>query len=129
LHNLGAVYCDQVCWQEAIECFQESVRIKRAVGDQHSEAETLVALGSSYCAQNRADEAIECLAESIRIKRNLGEYQDEWKTMRLIGVIYSNLGQTEMAITAWRKSLDTLDPNSPEYRQIIEWLQSASQDG
>jgi tetratricopeptide (TPR) repeat protein len=45
MNNLGGVYYAQGKWDEAIDCYQQSLETKRAIGDIHGEANTWYNLG------------------------------------------------------------------------------------
>ncbi len=57
LGNLGSVYLQQGRWEEAIRCYEESLRIKRALGDRHGEGTTLANLGLLYEKQGDEEKA------------------------------------------------------------------------
>jgi len=62
---------------------------------------------------------------SLGIFRELGDRHGEGKTLMNMGLLYEQQGQQEQAVALWREALTKLHPDSPEYREVQEWLESA----
>ncbi|NMF81930.1 tetratricopeptide repeat protein [Nodosilinea sp. P-1105] len=124
LNNLGLVYSDQGRWAEAIELYEQSLAVKRELGDRHGEAQTLGNLGNVYSDQGRWAEAIELYEQSLAVKRELGDRHGEAQTLNNLGMLYAKQGQRQQAVDVWRESLDKLHPDSPDAKQVAQWLAS-----
>jgi tetratricopeptide (TPR) repeat protein len=89
------------------------------------EAETLRALGEIYTEQGRWEEAIQTYEEALRVFREIGASHDEGAVLANMGVLYDDRGQKEKAVAYWQEALSKLHPNSPEYKQVAEWIQTS----
>jgi len=105
LANLGNVYYLQGRWDEAIEKFEESLRISRELGDRYDEGQTLGNLGNVYSDQGRWKKAIKCYEGSLRIKRELGDRYGEGTTLMNLGEVYRRQGRQGEAIKCFEDSL------------------------
>jgi tetratricopeptide (TPR) repeat protein len=93
MNNLGNVYKDQGKWEEAIDCYQQSLEIFRAIGDHHGIAQTIGNLGNLYQAQGKCEEAIDCYQQSIQGSHQLGDPQTEANGWFNLGKAQATLGQ------------------------------------
>ncbi|MEO1510382.1 MAG: tetratricopeptide repeat protein, partial [Cyanobacteria bacterium J06633_23] len=65
LNNLGLVYKDQGRWDEAIQCYEQSLAVYRELGDRHGEGLTLENLGDVYFKRLNFVKAIDYWDESL----------------------------------------------------------------
>ncbi|MFQ6058831.1 MAG: tetratricopeptide repeat protein [Anaerolineae bacterium] len=65
LNDLGLVYADLGRWGEAIECYKESLGIKRELGDRHGEGMTLANMGLLYEKQGQKEKAVALWREAL----------------------------------------------------------------
>ncbi len=127
LNNLGNVYSNQGKWQEAITAFEQSLQIKRQLGDVHGVAQTLNNLGNVYRQQGHWQEAIAAYEQSLQIKRELGDVHGEGQTLANLGLLYENRHQPDQAKAHWQEALTKLNPSSPDFQQVQQWLTALNQ--
>jgi tetratricopeptide (TPR) repeat protein len=101
-NNLGIVYRLQGRWDEAIECFHQSLNIKQGMDENH---QALNNLGLVYRSQGRWDEAIECFQQSLNISQKLGDRDGEGRVLGNLGLIYDLQGRWDDAIECFQQSL------------------------
>jgi tetratricopeptide (TPR) repeat protein len=111
LNNLGLVYKTQDKWDEAIDCYEQSLQIKRQLGDIYGEAQSLNNLGLVYNTQGKWNEAIAGYEQSLQTKRQLGDCHGVAQSLGNLGSVYINQGRWDEAIACYEKSLET-------YRQL-----------
>ena len=101
LHGLGTALESQGKWAQAIERYQESLRIIRKLGDRHGEGNTLMSIGNVSYFQGRWNQAIEFHEESLRIKRELGDRHGEGIILGNLGLVYHAQGRWDQAIECY----------------------------
>ncbi|MGB7088404.1 MAG: tetratricopeptide repeat protein, partial [Phormidesmis sp.] len=107
LGNLGVVYNSQGRWAEVIAQYQQSLEIKRELGDRHGEGYTLNNLGMVYRAQGRWEEAIAQYHQSLETFRDLGDRYGEGQALGNLGNVYKSQGRWKEAISQYHQSLET----------------------
>jgi len=105
LSNLGIVYRSQGRWQEAIDCYEQSLVIKREYDDRVGEGMTLNNLGMVYQSQGRWQEAIDCYEQSLVIHREYADRVGEGATLNNLGAVYQSQGRSQQAIDCYEQSL------------------------
>jgi tetratricopeptide (TPR) repeat protein len=126
LNNLGNVYQRQGKWDEAIDCYEQSLEISRRLGDEHGVATTLNNLGNVYDIQGKWEQAIDCYEQSLEIFRRLGDEHGVGITLKNLGLLYDRRNQTEQARILWQEALTYLNPSSPEFQTVQQWLENPS---
>ncbi|MBI4769170.1 MAG: tetratricopeptide repeat protein, partial [Chloroflexi bacterium] len=109
LGNLGLVYQDQGRWAEAISAYEQSLSIKRELGDRHGEAQTLGNHGSVYQSQGHPAEALAALETALTTFRQLGDRLSEAQTLNNLGLLYYTQGEFEDALKVLGKSREGFD--------------------
>ena len=74
--NLGNAYYSLGQYQQAINFYQQSLEIKREIGDRRGEANSLNNLGITLKEIGRRKESIEALNTSRKIYEELGLYHE-----------------------------------------------------
>jgi tetratricopeptide (TPR) repeat protein len=92
-------------FDEAFECYRESLAIWRSVGDREREEVTLNNMGIAYFSLERFDQALRCYRESLTIARALGKRHSEGVTLNNIGLVHVELGQFDRAEQCYREAL------------------------
>jgi tetratricopeptide (TPR) repeat protein len=106
LGNLGSVYQCQRKWEQAIDCFEQSLEISRRLEDEHSVAQTLNNLGTVYEPQSKWGQAIDCYEQSLETKRQLGDEHGVAQTLGNLGIVHRSQGKWEQAIDCYNQSLE-----------------------
>jgi tetratricopeptide (TPR) repeat protein len=104
-NNLGMVYRFLRRWDEAIDCYEYSLKIYRKLRDLSGEGGSLNNLGVVYEAQRRWDEAIDCYHHSLIIFQSLKDRQGESVSLNNLGNVYNLQYQWAKAIESYRHSL------------------------
>jgi tetratricopeptide (TPR) repeat protein len=110
-YNLGVAYSKVGRWQEAIEAYRQSTRIKPAF-------DALYNLGNAYSELGRWQEAVEAYKQAIAIKPDLAQAYSN------LGNSYYNLGRRMEAVEAYRQAI-ALKPDFAEahYNLGVAYLQ------
>jgi tetratricopeptide (TPR) repeat protein len=80
LNNIGAIYKAWGKYDQAIEYYKRSLKIREEVGDRKGEGVTLNNIGGVYDAWGKYDQAIEYYKKSLKILEEIGAV--EAKTVR-----------------------------------------------
>ncbi|WP_223211760.1 tetratricopeptide repeat protein [Microcystis aeruginosa] len=108
LTSLGNAYNSLGEYQKAIEFHQQSLAIKRKIGDRGGEAKSYGNLGSVYGSLGEYQKAIEFYQQSLAIEREIGDQGGEAKSYIGLGNVYNSLGEYQKAIEFYQQSLAIL---------------------
>ncbi|MEC4893552.1 MAG: tetratricopeptide repeat protein, partial [Oscillatoria sp. PMC 1051.18] len=106
LKFLGNAYYSLAEYQCAIDFYQQSLEIFRAIGDRRGEANSLMNLGVAYGSLGEYQRAIEYLQQSLEIARAIGSRGGEAASLGNLGVAYGSLGEYQRAIEFHQQSLE-----------------------
>ena len=113
LNSLGQTYATQGRWPEAKACFDQSLPIRRELGDRLGEAYVLHNLGEWYKGQGQLDEAIARYQEALRLRRELEAWPEAGETLHALAEVYVIRGDwakaaemAEQAAGAWRRAAE-----------------------
>ncbi|MDZ8225908.1 tetratricopeptide repeat protein [Nostoc sp. ChiVER01] len=106
LTSLGNAYNSLGQYQRAIEFLQESLEIKREIGDRDGEGVSLGNLGNAYNFLGQYQRAIDFYQQSLEIKREIGDRNGEGTSLGSLGNAYNFLGQYQRAIEFLQESLE-----------------------
>jgi tetratricopeptide (TPR) repeat protein len=98
-NGLGVTYDNLGRLTEAIEAFQQAIRIRPAYTDAYYNVVAYNGLGVTYDKLGRRQEAIEAFQQAIRI---MPAYTDAYYNL---GITYSNLGLWTEAIEAFQQAI------------------------
>jgi tetratricopeptide (TPR) repeat protein len=99
------VYGDQGNYPEALRYYEESLAIRREVGDRAGEGTTLNNIGGIYDNQGNYPEALRFYEQSLAILREVGDRAGEGTTLNNIGLVYRNQGNYPEALRFYKESL------------------------
>ena len=85
--------------------YEQSLLIKRAVGDWSGEADTLNNIAGVYAETGRSNEALGLLEQSLFIKRAVGNWSGEADTLNNMATVYSATGRKSEALTLYERAL------------------------
>ena len=91
--------------QKAIEKFQETIPLLRAIGDRYQEARTLDRIGDTYGETGEWQKALDYYNQSLPIWRAIGERGYEATTLLNIGGIYDGLGELQKSLNYYNQAL------------------------
>jgi CHAT domain-containing protein/Tfp pilus assembly protein PilF len=92
-------------YQQALECYDQVLRLKRAAGDRAGEAATLTAIGVVYTNFGERQRALEYYQQALPIARASGDRRVEATTLIRIGWIYWVWGQSRRALENYNQAL------------------------
>lgn len=85
LNGLGNAFTVSLEHQQAQDCLEEALRIRRELGDRQEISMTLLNLGSVYSESGEPDKAMACYEECLQLKKLTGELLGQ-------AAVYNNLG-------------------------------------
>ncbi|WP_293231893.1 CHAT domain-containing tetratricopeptide repeat protein [Microcoleus sp. PH2017_05_CCC_O_A] len=103
---MGIQFPRRFGYDKAIEFHQQSLKIKREIGNHKGEAASLVGLGNAYTSLGQYDKAIEFHEQSLKIARKTGHRDGETAAIVGLGNAYDFLGQYDKAIEFHEQSLE-----------------------
>ena len=84
LHQKGLILQSIFRFSDAINAYNQSLEIKREIGDRAGEAKTLHQIGMVYEDTNNFDKALEFYNQSLEIERELGNKSGEAISLKTI---------------------------------------------
>jgi tetratricopeptide (TPR) repeat protein len=106
LISLGNAYYSLGQYERAIAFYQQSLDIKKEIGDIQGESISLNNLGNSYYSLGQYERAIAFYQQSLDIKKEIGDIRGESSSLGNLGNAYYFLGQYQRAIAFYQQSLD-----------------------
>jgi tetratricopeptide (TPR) repeat protein len=106
LISLGNAYNSLGQYERAIAFFQQSLDIKKEIGDIQGESISLIGLGNAYNSLGQYERAIAFHQQSLDIFKEIGDIRGESISLNGLGNAYNSLGQYERAIAFFQQSLD-----------------------
>jgi len=117
MNNLGTAFTRQGM-DEAAECFEQALAIRREIGDLLGEAQSATNMADYYVQLKRFDEALELLNRVLEIRRQAATPYGE-------GVTLNNLGETFLALGRFDEAVDRLT----QARQIFHDIEEIRGEG
>ena len=106
LNGLGVAYRNLGKYQRAIDYHQQSLKIKREIGDRSGEGNSLNNLGNAYNGLGEDQRAIDYYQQSLEIAREIGSLYLESASLNGLGNAYNDLGEDRRAIDYHQQSLE-----------------------
>lgn len=97
-HRLGRV-------DYAICCYEQSLAIRRELGDRRAEGTVLGNLGLAYADLGQVEKAIGIYKQRLQIARAIGDRPGEGNALGSLGSAYHRLGHLDKAIDYYKKGL------------------------
>jgi CHAT domain-containing protein/Tfp pilus assembly protein PilF len=92
-------------YAQALEYYQQSLRIAQEIGDRAGEGTTLHNMGVVYYSLSQYAQALEYYQQSLGIQREIGDRAGEGTILHNMGGVYDSLGQYEQALDTFQQSL------------------------
>ena len=105
LNELGQVYWSIGNLEKALDCFNESLSIRQAIGDREGQGEAVHNLGVIYSTIPEFGKALEYHQQALSIERELGDRRSEASTLNNMGVVYESVGEYQKALQAYDNAL------------------------
>jgi tetratricopeptide (TPR) repeat protein len=106
LHCIARIYSSQGKVSEAIELYEQSLEIKKAIGNQQGIAATLNQMAILYKNQGRIEEAFDYHRKSLEIAEQGGYKSAQASALHGLANIYRNQGKMSEAIDLYYDSLE-----------------------
>jgi len=108
LHNLGGVLRRQGKFEEAVDAYQRSHELSRALGDHRAEAMTLISIGGVLQRQGQFDQAIDAFRRASDLAETLAERGLMVTALSDLGGVLQRMGRFEEAAAAYRQCYEIL---------------------
>jgi len=105
LRHLGIVAEHQGRYEEAVEHFERSLKIRDELGDPAGTAAVLTAIGIAFEAMGRFEEAVTSHRRALDLRREAGDRHGEATTMLNLGIAHESRGDHEPAAEQHRQAL------------------------
>ncbi|WP_413167829.1 CHAT domain-containing protein [Capilliphycus salinus ALCB114379] len=92
-------------FREALQSFQQALKIYQEIGDRFGEGSSLNNLGNAYHSLGQYHQAIDFHQQSLTIAREIGDRDGEAASLGNLGNAYYSLGQYHQAIKFDQQSL------------------------
>jgi tetratricopeptide (TPR) repeat protein len=87
-------------YQKAINYHQQSLVIKREIGDRNGEADSLDNLGNTYNLLGEYQQAIDCYQQLLTIQREIGDRNSEAQSLQRLSQLYHLTGRIKEGYAA-----------------------------
>jgi DNA-binding SARP family transcriptional activator len=91
---------------ESIGCLEQSLAIRREIGDRRGETQTANNLADAYEALGRGKDAVDLLRRALELNRKVGDRYGEAVALSNLGAALLHLDRAEEAIDFLRQSRD-----------------------
>jgi len=109
LMELGKLYHLQGDYDEAMSCYEESLKAKEKLGDRAGISSSLHQIGIVHQQRGDYDKALHYYEKSLKIKEELGGRAGVSKSLHQIGIVHQQRGDYDKALHYYEKSLQTLE--------------------
>ena len=117
LHAIGVAYKLLDKPQEALKNYQDSMAIKRQIGDKRGIAVSLNEIAQVETTLGKPTEALADYQEALRIRREIGDKRGVSDTLMDLGTLYDDRGQYDQALTLYKEALQIQRDLGNEQRQ------------
>ncbi|MFN6468685.1 MAG: CHAT domain-containing protein [Nostoc sp. SerVER01] len=105
LLNQGIQQYKRSLFREALQSWEQALKIYREIENNEGEANCLNNLGGAYFSLGEYQQAIEYHQQSLAIKREIGDRQGKANCLNNLGGAYFSLGEYQQAIDYYQQSL------------------------
>ncbi len=117
LNNIGTIFKAMGQREEALEQYEQALRLQEEIGDRNGQSVTLNNLGMLYSTGRKRNKALELYAQAWRIQKEIGDYNGEGVTLNNIGILYYDQSRYRYALACFL-----------EARRILEVAQSPDRE-
>ena len=104
LISLGNAYDSLGQYERAIAFFQQSLDIKKDIGDIQGESNSLIGLGNAYNSLGQYERAIAFFQQSLDIKKDIGDIRGEANAWFNLGLSLEKVDREQDALGAYRNA-------------------------
>ncbi len=105
-HARGNVLLDKGHLDQALRDFEESLIVRKKIGNQQDIADSLHKIGIVHRQKGNLDEALRYLEEGLNLRRKIGNEIDISSSLTTIGLIYWQKGFLDEALNYFEQSLN-----------------------
>jgi DNA-binding SARP family transcriptional activator/tetratricopeptide (TPR) repeat protein len=105
LNDLAAAHYRLDHLDEAVTCAEQTLAIRRRLGDRLEEGQALSNLGVHYHMVGRLDEAVACYEESLAILRDVSDRSSVGRVLGNLGGVRQQLGRFDEAATCFEEAI------------------------
>jgi serine/threonine protein kinase/tetratricopeptide (TPR) repeat protein len=107
LQSIGAAYRDLNKPDAALNNFQQSLDIRRRLGDKGGIAATLTSIARVQAElMGKTDSALKSYQEALQLHREIGDKRGIGDTLLSLGVLFERRGQYEQALKDYKDALE-----------------------
>jgi tetratricopeptide (TPR) repeat protein len=106
IHNLAIIYESRGELKKALEYCEQSIEIKKEIGDRQGEAASLHMMSIIYKTLGDLPQALDLSKQSIEIKKEIGDRQREAASLHQMSIIYKTLGDLPQALDLSKQSIE-----------------------
>ncbi len=107
LHSIGAVYNKLADYPQALEYYQQAVKLRRQINDQKGVGISLNSIGGVYFFQGNYNQALDYWQQALEIRQELGDLVRVGRTQNNIAGIYLNQAKYSQALEYYQQALQT----------------------
>ncbi|MHA2363919.1 MAG: tetratricopeptide repeat protein [Candidatus Hodarchaeales archaeon] len=104
----GLIYWKKGELETAFDYYQQSLKIKKELGDETGIASSFNYIGNLYWSKGELETALDYYQQSLAIRKEVGNKQDIALSLNNIGIIYNLKGELETALDYNQQSLALL---------------------
>ncbi|MFQ5869066.1 MAG: tetratricopeptide repeat protein [Candidatus Zixiibacteriota bacterium] len=105
LNNIGMIHDARGEYDEALRYYNDSLKIKKEIGDRAGEATTLGNIAAIDFGRGKYGEALTGYEDVLEIQKELGDRAGETVTLNNIGMIHDARGEYDEALRYYNDSL------------------------
>ena len=105
LKEIGTIHYLLSEFREAIEYYEQALKISREIGGRSGEGSGLRILGLAYARLGETRKAIEFYEQALKISREIGDRSGEGTALGNLGNAYADLGEPRKAIEYHEQAL------------------------
>jgi tetratricopeptide (TPR) repeat protein len=126
LNNISQIYDARGDTDTALKYLEQSLKIRRQIGDKSGEGTTLNNIGGIYQDRGDNDKALEYLVQALNICRQIGDIYQEGVTCFNVAQILEEAGEIEEAVRLVERTVEidrfTKNPRSDIHTQYLMHL-------
>ncbi|MEB3279981.1 MAG: DUF2225 domain-containing protein [Lyngbya sp.] len=106
------VYFQVGNYQQALDYFNQGLRITQKINNRNKEALILTEMGDSYSKLGDYEKGFEFYNQALRIYQELGDYRKQAEILNKIGELYQQSENLEKALESYQQALKIAQENS-----------------
>ena len=106
LNTLGKAYYQQRKFDQAIDCYQKSLKISQNLENRRGEIASLFNLGNAYLQMRQFQQAGNFYHQCLEIAQQLGDHYSCASTYHQLGIVAEELRDYEQAKAYYQQALD-----------------------